>query len=156
MTRMAKRMMTDVNDTSSSTMPEFFAGTGDGFVGTKNHGWSASAITLFGRSAAGVEPTAAGYSTWRICPQMGNFSSLAVSIPAQIGEIRVEISADVSKTEVDIAFPGWALSVYVPIREGFNVTDTSGLTERGEVVVNGQIYILLTTDKAGTYHVQAS
>ena len=151
MARMAKRQMLDVNDKTSSTMPEYFTVEGEVNEGTKNHGWSGSAIIILSRYAAGIEPLSAGYGTWRVCPQIGNFEKLSVTVPSEIGDIGMEISVTEDRTEMMLISPGGMAEVYVPVQEGYSIAEEEGVKNKGYVSMYGKLYILLEIEEAGTY-----
>lgn len=151
MARMAKRLMTDVNDATSSTLPEYYTVPGEESEGTKNHGWSGSAIIHLSRYAAGIEPLSAGYSAWRICPQMGNFAQISVTVPSEIGLIEAQVAVYDDRTEFTLVSPGGRAEVYVPVQEGYSISEEEGVKNKGYVSMYGKLYILLEIEEAGTY-----
>ena len=68
MQRITKRHINEVNDATSSTMPEYWYKNGKG---TKNHGWSGGSMIALSRYATGVVPTEAGYGEGRLPLEWG-------------------------------------------------------------------------------------
>ena len=68
------------------------------------------------RYAAGVEPTAPGYETWHVIPQMGNFASIKAGIPSVIGDIKVQIRQDEDGIcTMKVVSPGGSAEIWVPV-----------------------------------------
>jgi hypothetical protein len=55
------------------------------------HAWSAHPLFDFLNITAGVEPSSPGFKTVEIRPQLGNLSTINVSIPHPLGKISIEI-----------------------------------------------------------------
>jgi alpha-L-rhamnosidase len=53
------------------------------------HGWGASPIYLLGKYYLGVKPTAAGYATFEIRPELGDLKWMEGSVPTPHGSIKV-------------------------------------------------------------------
>lgn len=128
MARMSKRMINMVNSKTDSTLWEEWTRLSDGKVRTKNHGWSGGSMIALSRYAAGVEPTAPGYEVWHVIPQMGKFSSINTCVPSEIGNIHVTLNRDMETDtlEMTVVSPGGAGEVWVPIKEGQAVGQTTG------------------------------
>lgn len=151
MKRLARRQMYDVNNKTSSTMPEYFSKPGEKNNGTKNHAWSASSITLFSRYAAGIEQIEAGYRSWRMLPQLGNFKSLSITVPSQVGIIKADISVSETKTTMKVTIPNDKATIYVPIKDGYQINSIQNVENKGTVILHGSTYIQLEVTESGDY-----
>lgn len=152
MSRMAKRQMLDVNNNSSSTLPEYFSTENEVNGGTKNHGWSASAITIFSRYVAGISPVDPGYSSWQVLPQIGSLSSFSISVPSQIGTIEMSLESIDGKTNMTIVSPGGNATIYVPVSTGGTLKDVNGdVNYQGRQTIYNFQYEVYTISTAGTY-----
>ena len=58
------------------------------------HAWGAGPIYLFGRYYLGVYPTAPGFETFRVEPNLGGLQSISGIVPANGAEVRVSLDAD--------------------------------------------------------------
>ena len=122
MDRIQKRMVEMVNVSTDSTLWEKWDRDG----GTKNHGWSGGSMIAMSRYAAGVEPTGAGYSSWHVVPQMGNFESINTRVPSEIGNIDVTIQKTDSGLEMTVVSPGNNAEIWVPVESGQQITASNG------------------------------
>lgn len=154
MIRMQKRHINVVNDKLSSTLPELWqngevADFSD-YEGTKNHGWSSGSLITLSRYAAGIEPTSAGYNSWKIMPQLGGFSAVSVCVPSEIGLIKAYISINDGEFSLSLISPGGIAEVFVPI-ENYQTVSVVGSAEylRRETV-NGKNYAVYKVVKQGT------
>lgn len=132
-------------------MPEYFSKPGEKNNGTKNHSWSASSITLFSRYAAEIEPIEAGYRSWRMLPQLGNFKSLSITVPSQVGIINADISVSETKTTMKVTVPNDKATIYVPIKDGYQINPVQNAENKGVVTLYGSSYIQLEITKSGDY-----
>lgn len=62
--------------------------------GTYNHAWSGGPLTILSQYVAGVSPTAPGFKTFQVFPQMGTLNQLAATIPTHFGLIELEIERE--------------------------------------------------------------
>ncbi|WP_069989288.1 alpha-L-rhamnosidase C-terminal domain-containing protein [Massilioclostridium coli] len=151
MNRMEKRMIEMVNVSTDSTLWEKWDRAG----GTKNHGWSGGSMIAMSRYAAGVEPTGAGYSTWHVVPQMGNFESINTRVPSEIGNIDVTIHKTANGLNMTVVSPGNNAEIWVPIELGQQVVASRG-EYKGIQQVHQKNYAVFEVSGAGTYSFTAS
>jgi len=59
--------------------------------GTDNHGWNGGPFAL-SSYAVGVRPTQAGYTTYQVIPQLGNFTAITAVVPTVKGNITVTLN----------------------------------------------------------------
>ena len=69
---------------------EHYAMYGRPFGKSLCHAWGASPIYLLGRYYLGVKPTAPGFATYEIRPNLGGLKWMEGKIPAPFGVIRVK------------------------------------------------------------------
>ncbi len=151
MTRMAKRHLPDVNDSTSSTLPELWNVAN----GTKNHGWSGGSMIAMSRYAAGVEPTEAGYAAWHIVPQMGNFLSIETRVPSEIGYIDLSLSRDkeTEAVEMTVTSPGGNAEFWVPLTQSGTVVQAAGgaAQYQGVKTAYGKSYAVFSSSEPGSF-----
>lgn len=131
MTRMQLRFMNIVNDSNSSTLPEYW----DLMKGTKNHGWSGGALVALSRYSTGIQPVLPGWQKWEMCPQLGNFTSISTNVPSEIGDIGLEITVLNNELNMTVISPGGEATIYVPANGNDIVclsddVDYLGITQR--------------------------
>lgn len=150
MTRMAKRHLSDVNVSTSSTLPEYW-----NMGGTKNHGWSGGSMIAMSRYAAGVEPTEAGYAAWHIVPQMGNFLSIETRVPSEIGYIDLSLSRDkeTEAVEMTVTSPGGNAEFWVPLTQSGTVVQAAGgaAQYQGVKTAYGKSYAVFSSSEPGSF-----
>jgi len=81
LTRMLSYYQPDI-DSWSTTMWERM-----GTIQTNNHAWAASPCYLLGAYVAGIMPTAAGFSSYKVMPMLGQLTAVSVSVPSNRGTI---------------------------------------------------------------------
>ncbi|MCL2164997.1 MAG: hypothetical protein FWH55_11555 [Oscillospiraceae bacterium] len=158
MYRMARRHIRIVNSEHWTSLPEhwgnFWYGTVTG-QGTKNHGWSGGSMIAMSRRATGVEPTAAGYSEWRVIPQMANFLEIDCKVPAVIGDIDVLLKRDedLGTLDMTVTSPGEDAEFWVPVEEGQEAVQIAGQKAEylGVKEAYGREYSVYSSSSAGTY-----
>ncbi len=69
---------------------EHYAMYGRPFGKSLCHAWGASPIYLLGRYYLGVRPTAPGFATYEVCPNLGGLAWMEGRVPAPFGSIRVK------------------------------------------------------------------
>ena len=69
----------------TSTLWELFDGKG-----TPNHAWTGGPLTLMFQYVAGIAPTAPGFVTYQVKPQMGPLRCVTATVPTGKGNIQVE------------------------------------------------------------------
>lgn len=65
------------------------------------HAWGASPVYLFGRYYLGVYPTSAGYSTFRVEPNLGGLGEIKGTVPVNGGTVSVELNKELLKVKTD-------------------------------------------------------
>ena len=96
-----------------STLWEFW----DRTKGTKNHAWSGGPLITMSKFMGGVAPTAPGYETYKVEPNMGTLKHIDMLVPSIKGNIKVELNRDRSNKwfELRLTAPAnAAATVYVP------------------------------------------
>jgi len=78
----------DPNETGA----EKYAMYGDKYGKSLCHAWGASPIYLVGRYLLGVQPTAPGYKSFEVAPQVGLFKDFSCVLPVGAGQVKVEWS----------------------------------------------------------------
>ncbi len=71
---------------------EHYAMYGRKFGKSLCHAWGAGPVYLFGRYYLGVYPTAPGFETFRVEPNLGGLSEISGSVPANGGEVKVSLN----------------------------------------------------------------
>lgn len=86
---------------SSTTLWELW----DASNGTQNHAWSGGPLTLMSEYVAGIAPTKPGYETYQVLPQLGDLSSVKVSVPSVKGTIDADIASSAGKFSITLTSP---------------------------------------------------
>ena len=91
-------------------------------TGTRNHAWSGGPLVIMSKYFAGVRPTAAGYDTFMIKPQLTEPDTVNCVVPSVKGYIRVtERKTDASFT-LDATVPKDTTAlIYIPYTDGQTV-----------------------------------
>ena len=66
--------------------------------GTINHAWSGGPLTILSQKLCGIEPTAPGFQTFEVKPQLGSLKTASASLETHYGMIRVSISRKSAKS----------------------------------------------------------
>jgi hypothetical protein len=107
-------------DSPLTTLWELF-----GPGGTLNHAWSGGPLTLLSEYVAGVAPTAPGYTTFQVKPQLGGLQQVSATVPSVKGLVTVAISRSPAQFTMDLtAPPATTATVHLPVS--------------GPVQINGQ------------------
>ncbi len=83
--RMRARYAAEVSDPGYTVWELWSKGGG----GTDNHGWAAGPMYALSAYAAGVKPTAAGYSTYTVAPQIGDLTAIDQTVATVKGNVTV-------------------------------------------------------------------
>lgn len=59
------------------------------------HAWGASPLYLIGKYFIGLTPAEAGYESFNLCPKLKYFKSLEVTLPTNIGEVKIVFNDNV-------------------------------------------------------------
>jgi hypothetical protein len=83
--------------------------------GTYNHAWSGGALTMMHEYIAGVAPTAPGWSTFRVCPQLGPLKEIDTTVSTPHGKIDLAIRRTEKNLNIKLDVPaGTTATVCVP------------------------------------------
>ena len=96
--RMKNRYTAMVN-ANYTTLWELWTGLKDGTI---NHGWNAP-NTVLSQYIAGVSPTAAGWSSYSVLPQMANLTATSEVVPSIKGNITVNDSLSAGQFVMNLA-----------------------------------------------------
>ena len=88
--------------------------------GTINHAWSGGPLTILSQKLCGIEPTAPGFKTFEVKPQMGTLKTASASLETNYGMIRVTLTRKSAKSGVA------SLSIEVPEGATATVTASNG------------------------------
>jgi hypothetical protein len=96
---------------STSTLWELW----DESAGTQNHAWSGGPLTLMSEYVAGIAPTAPGYTTYQVLPQLGDLTSVKASVPSVKGTIDADITSASGQFSITLTSPpGTTATVGIP------------------------------------------
>lgn len=73
----------------TKSVPECYAMYGRPYQKSLCHAWSCGPIYLVGRYCLGVYPTSPAYATYRVEPQIGEYTSFSGVVPTEKGDVRV-------------------------------------------------------------------
>jgi len=124
-TRMLSFYQSDI-DSWSQTMWERSGGS----IDSNNHAWAASATYLLGAFVAGVRPTAPGWSSYQVTPQLGPLTSVSATVPSVRGTIHVSHTLSATSYTLALVSPaGTQATVGIPRRQNW-----TSITANGRVV----------------------
>lgn len=126
LTRMKSRYADMVN-ASYTTLWELWSGLRDGTI---NHGWNAP-NTVLSQYIAGVSPTAAGWSSYNVLPQMGPLTAISATVPSIRGTITASDSVTGNKFIMQLTSPSSTIATV-----GIPKSDSAAIQS---VSVNGTI-----------------
>lgn len=75
------------------------------FEGTSNHAWTGAAIIVLGGKIAGIEPTAPGFRTFRVQPQMGDLTHIETAVDTPCGLIEVQLDRKGKRIDLLLTVP---------------------------------------------------
>ena len=78
------------------------AGFGGGSV---NHAWSGGTLTLLSQYVAGIAPVKPGFKEIQINPQMGDLTSVQVTVDTAYGMIKADLQRKGKKIRMDVEVP---------------------------------------------------
>ena len=160
--RMKSRYTTMVN-ANYTTLWEVWRGLDSGTI---NHGWNAP-NTVLSQYIVGLSPTAAGWSSYHVLPQMGNLTAINGVVPSIKGNITVSDSLSASQFVMNLTSPGGtAALVGIPKKRAWQSVTGNGLPiwnqgdySAGVTGITGagedSLYIKFNVDP-GTYRFVAS
>jgi alpha-L-rhamnosidase len=85
----SQRYAPQVDDASRYTLWEHWSLS----AGTDDHGWGAGPLYVLSAYGVGVQPTAPGYSTYQVLPQVGTLTTIEATVPTIRGQIGVSLHA---------------------------------------------------------------
>ena len=97
--------------------------------GSYNHAWNGS-NTVLSKYVAGVEPTKAGWSEYKIMPTLLHFKSLKKTIPTVRGNIDIDIEVKDAAYQMELVSPENTVAIVGIPKTGKEIK---------EVLVNGQV-----------------
>ena len=91
--------------------------------GTYNHGWSGGPLTILSQKVCGIEPTAPGFKSFRVKPQMGYLKQASCHVDSVSGEIAVGIARKgTNRLEITLTVPeGTCAEVVFPSGKTVNL-----------------------------------
>lgn len=146
--RMKHRYEAQVNYPECSTLWEGWGIGANGFGGgTMNHAWSGGPLTLLSQYVCGIEPTSAGFETFRIKPQLGILNEVKATVHSVNGFIRMAARKADRKLLVDVSVPdGCKAEVVLPQGYVFSKYPKSVLSKsKGTMLLPGGTYQLVST-----------
>lgn len=146
--RMKHRYEEQVNYPECSTLWEGWGIGANGFGGgTMNHAWSGGPLTLLSQYVCGIEPTSAGFETFRIKPQLGILNEVKATVHSVNGFIRMAARKADGKLLVDVSVPdGCKAEVVLPQGYVFSKYPKCVLSKsKDTMVLPGGIYQLVST-----------
>ena len=99
-----------------------------------NHAWGAAPANVITRKLMGIEPTAPGWSRFKIEPQPGKLSAASIRVPTIKGTVELQLQNSSKKMILTIRIPGNTLAdVYFPEKD----------TPISQVMINGDLVKLI-------------
>jgi hypothetical protein len=149
--RMRSRYATMI-DSPSTTLYEHWNPS----EGTLNHAWSGGPLTMMSAYVAGVLPTAPGYATYQVLPQLGGLSSVKASVPSVKGTIGVDITGAAEKFSLTLTSPpGTTATVGIPTAlfaagaEGMQIAVNDAIVFSDGAFVPGVANVTFSGESAG-------
>ena len=122
--RMKNRYAPMVN-ANYTTLWEVWTGLKDGTI---NHGWNAP-NTVLSQYIAGLSPTAAGWSSYSVLPQMANLTAVSATVPSIKGVITATDSLSSDKFVMNLASPpGTKALIGIPKKRSWRSVTVNGKT----------------------------
>ena len=130
--RMKKRYAKMVDHPEYTTLWEGWGIGKEGFGGgTINHAWSGGPLTIMSQYFAGIAPTAPGFSSYSVFPQMGTLKKITTKVISAKGDIALKLSNTKDIFSLELNSPsGTQATVGIPILAGETIAD---------VKVNGKV-----------------
>jgi hypothetical protein len=106
MTRMKERYRAQL-DSPLTTLWEGWGIGKEGYGGgSYNHAWSGGPLTCLSQYAAGIAPTAPGFKSFAVLPQMGSLRRIAAKVDSPEGLIEVKLERGDRSFRVDVRTEG--------------------------------------------------
>ncbi len=140
LTRMKDRYAKMV-DANYTTLWEVWNGLSEGTI---NHGWNAP-NTVLSQYIAGVSPTAPGWSSYSVLPQMAQLTAINAVVPSIKGNITVNDSLSTSQFIMNLVSPlGTQALVGIPKKRAWQ-----SVTANGRTVWNKGVFVTNITGVSG-------
>lgn len=126
-----------------TTLWEVWSGLKDGTI---NHGWNAP-NTVLSQYIAGVSPTAAGWNSYSVLPQLANLTAIGVVVSSIKGNITVNDSLSARQFIMNLTSPsGTNALVGIPRKRAWQ-----SVTANGQAVWNKGVFVdgVLGVSEAG-------
>ncbi len=163
--RMKKRYARMVDHPVYTTLWEGWGIGGEGFGGgTINHAWSGGPLTIMSQYFAGIAPTAAGFSSYSVLPQMGQLKKISAKVVTVKGDIALRLSNTKELFTLDLTSPaGTKATVGIPVLAGETITEVKlngkvvwkagkvGGTRRGARLIEANSRYLMFEVEPGTW-----
>jgi hypothetical protein len=123
--RMKRRYAKMVDHPDYTTLWEGWGIGSEGFGGgTINHAWSGGPLTVMSQYFAGIAPTAAGFSSYSVLPQMGTLKKITTKVVTAKGDIALKLSNTEELFSLELTSPsGTQASVGIPVLAGETITE---------------------------------
>lgn len=118
-------------DSKYTTLWEGWGIGAEGFGGgSYNHGWAGGPLTLMMQYVAGVAPTAAGFATYQVKPQLGSLKRVNAGFDTVNGRIEVGLVRSPAKFTLKFTSPAkTTATVCIPLAElGLTTIQVQGKT----------------------------
>jgi len=120
-----KTRYTKMVNANYTTLWEVWNGLSEGTI---NHGWNAP-NTVLSQYIAGVSPTAPGWSSYSVVPQMAQLTAVSAVVPSVKGNITVNDSLSSSQFSMNLVSPpGTKALVGIPKKRAWKSISANGLT----------------------------
>lgn len=103
--------------------------------GTSNHAWTGGPLVIMSKHIAGIKPLTAGYDRIEIRPQYGLCKSISCTVPAVIGDIKLDYAFVDGKYAINLDYPEKA-QVIMHLPENASFTANGKAVEAKGTVVN--------------------
>jgi hypothetical protein len=121
LTRMKSRYGAMVN-AGYTTLWEVWTGLKDGTI---NHGWNAP-NTVLSQYIAGLSPTAPGWSSYSVLPQMGSLTAVSATVPSIRGTISASDSVIGNQFIMQLTSPtSTVATIGIPVRDTVKIQKVS-------------------------------
>ena len=101
--RMRRRYAHMIGDyPDCTTLFEYWALGGGG---SANHAWTGGPLTLLSQWVCGIRPTAPGFRTFEVCPQMGPLTQASATVDTRYGLISVALQREGDSVRVVLDVP---------------------------------------------------
>lgn len=104
--------------------------------GTSNHAWTGGPLVIMSKHIAGIKPLSAGYEKIEIRPQYGLHKNISCTVPAIIGDIKLDITEADGMTSINLEYPEKSeVTLYLP--------ENAAVTANGKAIETTDSVIIL-------------